>query len=57
MVFVQNLGTGGVLAAGDARSTCSWDPAHTFGLDGSSDATAGAEHEDDRRPCRSVTDR
>ncbi len=44
MVFVQNLGVGGMLPPGttvDLR----WDPAHTFALDGSADATAGVERE------------
>jgi spermidine/putrescine transport system ATP-binding protein len=45
MVFVQNLGTGGVLPPG-SKVDLSWDPGHTFALDGSADATAGADHED-----------
>jgi spermidine/putrescine transport system ATP-binding protein len=45
MVFVQNLGTSGVLPPG-SKVDIRWDPAHTFALDGSSDATAGAERED-----------
>jgi spermidine/putrescine transport system ATP-binding protein len=49
MVFVQNLGTVGVLPPG-SRVDLSWDPAHTFALDGSSDATAGAEHDEDAAP-------
>ena len=45
MVFVQNLGVGGVHPPG-TKVDLSWDPAHTFALDGSADATAGAELED-----------
>jgi spermidine/putrescine transport system ATP-binding protein len=44
MVFVQNLGVGGVLPPGTAVDL-RWDPAHTFALDGTADATAGVEHE------------
>jgi spermidine/putrescine transport system ATP-binding protein len=42
MVFVQNLGTGGVLRPG-TQVDLHWDPAHTFALDGSGDANAGVE--------------
>jgi spermidine/putrescine transport system ATP-binding protein len=49
MVFVQNLGTSGVLPPG-SKVSLSWDPVHTFALDGSSDATAGAQHDDDAAP-------
>ena len=48
MVFAQNTG-GGVVAPGttvDLR----WDPAHTFGLDGSGDALAGVEHDEGVSP-------
>jgi spermidine/putrescine transport system ATP-binding protein len=45
MVFVQNLGVGGVHPPG-TKVDLSWDPAHTFALDGTSDASAGAEFED-----------
>jgi spermidine/putrescine transport system ATP-binding protein len=39
-VFAQNTGLGSVLPVGE-RVTVSWDPAHTFGLDGAEDAAAG----------------
>ena len=42
MVFVQNLGTGGVLRPG-TKVDLHWDPEHTFALDGSGDANAGVE--------------
>ena len=42
-VFSQNLGVGGVVAAG-TPVTLAWEPAHTFALEG--DATAGAQVED-----------
>lgn len=45
MVFTQNLGTAEVLRPGTAVEL-HWDPAHTFGLDGSLDALAGSELED-----------
>lgn len=45
MVFVQNLGVGGVLTPGTAVDL-HWDPAHTFALDGRADATAGVEHDE-----------
>ena len=44
MVFVQNLGVGGVLPPGTAVDL-RWDPAHTFALDGTAAASAGVEHE------------
>jgi len=40
--FAQNTGVGAVLPVGQ-RVTVWWDPAHTFGLDGSQDAAAGVE--------------
>jgi len=43
-VFAQNIGAGGVLAPG-ATVDLRWDPAHTFGLDGSLDARAGVQHD------------
>jgi spermidine/putrescine transport system ATP-binding protein len=46
MVFAQNLGVGDVLPVGE-QVTLSWEPAHTFGLDGSEDATAGVEAVDE----------
>ena len=46
MVFAQNLGVGDVIPVG-AQVTLSWEPAHTFGLDGSQDATAGVEAVDE----------
>ena len=49
MVFVQNLGVGGVLAPGTSVDL-SWDPAHTFALDGTADATAGVENDEGLAP-------
>ena len=49
MVFAQNLGVGGVAAARHPVDL-HWDPAHTFGLDGSGDATAGVEHDEGAEP-------
>jgi spermidine/putrescine transport system ATP-binding protein len=49
MVFVQNLGVGGVLRPGSTVDL-RWDPAHTFALDGSADATAGVEHDEGVTP-------
>jgi spermidine/putrescine transport system ATP-binding protein len=49
MVFVQNLGVGGVHPPG-TEVDLSWDPAHTFALDGSADATAGVEHDEGAAP-------
>jgi spermidine/putrescine transport system ATP-binding protein len=46
MVFAQNLGVGEVIGVGE-RVTLSWEPAHTFGLDGAQDATAGVETVDE----------
>ncbi|MEN3359596.1 MAG: spermidine/putrescine transport system ATP-binding protein [Mycobacteriales bacterium] len=46
MVFAQNRGVGDVLPVGE-RVTLSWEPVHTFGLDGAQDAGAGAEVDDD----------
>ena len=48
MVFAQNTG-GGVVAPGTSVDL-SWDPAHTFGLDASGDATAGVEHDEGAAP-------
>jgi spermidine/putrescine transport system ATP-binding protein len=49
MVFVQNLGVAGVHPPG-TKVDLSWDPAHTFALDGSADATAGVEHDEGAAP-------
>jgi spermidine/putrescine transport system ATP-binding protein len=49
MVFAQNLGVSGVHPPG-TQVDLSWDPAHTFALDGSADATAGAELDDGAAP-------
>jgi spermidine/putrescine transport system ATP-binding protein len=49
VVFVQNLGVGGVIPVGE-QVTLSWEPAHTFGLDGSQDVTAGVETVDEAAP-------
>ena len=40
MVFAQNLGATGLLRPG-SKVDLHWEPAHTFALDGSLDATAG----------------
>lgn len=45
VVFVQNLGVGGVLVPGTVVDL-HWDPAHTFALDGSGDVHAGVEHDE-----------
>jgi spermidine/putrescine transport system ATP-binding protein len=49
MVFAQNVGVGGVLTPG-TEVDLSWDPAHTFALDGSGDVNAGVEHEEGAAP-------
>ncbi|HEX7188670.1 MAG TPA: ABC transporter ATP-binding protein [Actinomycetes bacterium] len=49
MVFAQNLGVDGVVPPGTPVDL-QWDPAHTFGLDGSADATAGVEHDEGVQP-------
>jgi spermidine/putrescine transport system ATP-binding protein len=49
MVFAQNVGIGGVLHRG-TEVDLQWDPGHTFALDGSGDATAGAEVDDEAAP-------
>jgi spermidine/putrescine transport system ATP-binding protein len=49
MVFVQNLGVGGVLAPG-TKVSLAWDPAHTFALDGTEDVLAGVEHDEGVAP-------
>ena len=49
MVFVQNLGTQGVLPPG-SNVDLHWDPAHTFALDGSGDVNAGVEHDEGAEP-------
>ena len=41
-VFSQNLSTEGPLSTGDSV-VLHWNPAHTFALDASQDAAAGAE--------------
>jgi spermidine/putrescine transport system ATP-binding protein len=46
MVFAQNRGVGDVLPVGE-RVAVSWEPEHTFGLDGAQDAAAGAQVEDE----------
>jgi spermidine/putrescine transport system ATP-binding protein len=46
MVFVQNRAVGDVIAVGE-QVTLSWEPAHTFGLDGAQDAAAGVETVDE----------
>jgi spermidine/putrescine transport system ATP-binding protein len=48
MVFAQN--TGGVVVAPGTSVDLRWDPAHTFGLDGSGDALAGVEHDEGASP-------
>jgi len=48
MVFAQNTG-GGIVPPG-ATVDLAWDPAHTFGLDGSGDADAGVEHDEGTEP-------
>lgn len=48
MVFAQNMG-GGVVAPGTSVDL-RWDPAHTFGFDGSGDVLAGVEHDDGAEP-------
>jgi len=49
MVFVQNVGAGGVVPVGSSVDL-HWDPVHTFGLDGRADATAGVEHDEGVAP-------
>jgi spermidine/putrescine transport system ATP-binding protein len=49
MVFVQNLGVGGVLSPG-TKVSLAWDPAHTFALDGTEDVLAGVEHDEGVTP-------
>jgi spermidine/putrescine transport system ATP-binding protein len=49
MVFAQNVGVGGLLHRG-TDVDLQWDPAHTFALDGSADATAGAKIDEDAAP-------
>jgi len=49
MVFAQNLGTAPVAPAG-SQVTLSWDPAHTFALDGQEDVHAGVEHDEGVTP-------
>jgi spermidine/putrescine transport system ATP-binding protein len=49
MVFVQNLGVDGVHRPG-TKVDLSWDPAHTFALDGRADATAGVELDEGAAP-------
>jgi spermidine/putrescine transport system ATP-binding protein len=49
MVFAQNLGGGGVVAPGSTVSL-SFDPAHTFALDGDEDVHAGVEHDEGVTP-------
>jgi spermidine/putrescine transport system ATP-binding protein len=46
MVFAQNRGVGDVLPVGE-RVALSWEPEHTFGLDGAQDAAAGAQVSDE----------
>ena len=43
-VFSQNLSADDVVRLGD-DVVVSWDPSHTFGLDGSQDLTAGVDEE------------
>ena len=49
MVFAQNLGSGGVVAPG-TEVRLSFDPAHTFALDGGEDVRAGVEHDEGVTP-------
>ncbi|MDX6283846.1 MAG: spermidine/putrescine transport system ATP-binding protein [Kribbellaceae bacterium] len=49
MVFAQNLGSAGLLQRG-TKVDLHWDPAHTFALDGSLDASAGVEHDEGAAP-------
>jgi spermidine/putrescine transport system ATP-binding protein len=44
--FAQNTGRAAVVPVGSVVTVC-WDPAHTFGLDGAEDATAGTEPDGD----------
>jgi len=53
MVFAQNLGVGDVIPVGQPV-TLSWEPAHTFGLDGAQDATAGVESVDEMPALRTA---
>jgi spermidine/putrescine transport system ATP-binding protein len=47
--FAQNTGRAAVVPVG-CTVTVSWDPAHTFGLDGGEDAAAGIERIGDTAP-------
>jgi spermidine/putrescine transport system ATP-binding protein len=47
--FAQNTGRAAVVPVG-CTVTVSWDPAHTFGLDGGEDAAAGVERIGDAAP-------
>ena len=49
MVFAQNVGAGGVIVPG-TKVSLSWDPAHTFALDGQEDVHAGVEHDEGVTP-------
>ena len=49
MVFAQNLGSGGLVVRG-TEVTLSFDPAHTFALDGGQDVLAGVEHDEGVTP-------
>ncbi len=55
MVFAQNLGVSDVSSVGE-QVTLSWEPAHTFGLDGAQDATAGVETVDELPALRSAAE-
>jgi spermidine/putrescine transport system ATP-binding protein len=49
VAFAQNTGGTGVLAPG-TQVDLSWEPAHTFALDGSQDASAGVPTESSAPP-------
>jgi len=49
MVFAQNVGSEGFRSPGD-RVTLSWEPAHSFALDGTEDVSAGVESLDTPDP-------
>jgi len=49
MVFAQNLGSGGLVRRG-TEVTLSFDPAHTFALDGGQNVLAGVEHDEGVTP-------
>jgi spermidine/putrescine transport system ATP-binding protein len=49
MVFAQNMGAAGQVPVG-ATVALHWDPAHTFGLDGSQDEAAGVERDEGSTP-------